>query len=121
MKANVSGNYSVRTAWPYELTNGKSTICYSHYSNIVEIFIPYLDKGLRVYPNPTGIFTIETIGDNPNAEISLFTLNWQKVYTSYLNDLKAKRTLDFRHLVKGIYIFRLMRGYYEALSKIIIK
>ena len=123
LKANLSGNYSVRIAWPYELTNGKSTICYSPYSNVVEIFIPYLDKGLRVYPNPnpTGIFTIETIGDNPNAEISLFTLNGQKVYTSYLNDLKEKRTLDFRHLEKGVYVFRLVSGSYEASSRIIIK
>lgn len=123
LKANASGKYSTRTAWPYSLTNGKSLICYSPYSNAVEVFIPYLDKGLRVYPNPnpTGIFTIETIGDNPNTEVALFTLTGKKVYTGFLNDLKEKRTLDFRHLEKGVYIIRLISGSYEASSRIIIK
>ena len=123
LKANASGKYSTRTAWPYSLTNGKSLICYSPYSNALEVFIPYLDKGLRVYPNPnpTGVFTIETIGDNPNAEVALFTLTGQKVYTGFLNDLKEKRNLDFRHLEKGVYIIRLISGSYEASSRIIIK
>ena len=123
LKANMSGNYSSRTAWPYPLTNGKSLVCYSPYSNAVEVFIPYLDKGLRVYPNPnpTGIFNIETIGDNPNTEVALFTLTGQKVYSSFLNDLKEKRTLDFRHLEKGTYIIRCISGFYEASSRIIIK
>jgi hypothetical protein len=123
LKANVSGNYSVRTAWPYTLESGKSLICYSPFSYSVEVFIPYLDKGFRVYPNPnpTGVFTIETIGDNPNAEVALFTLTGEKVYTGFLNDLKEKRTLDFRYLEKGIYIIRLVSGSYEASSRVIIK
>jgi hypothetical protein len=123
LKANVSGNYSVRTAWPYSIANDKSLICYSPFSSTVELFIPYLDKGFRVYPNPnpTGVFTIETIGDNPNAQIALFTLTGEKVYTGFLNDLKEKRILDFSYLEKGIYIIRLVSGSYEASSRVIIK
>lgn len=123
LKANETGNYSVRTAWQYALANNKSLICYSAYSSPLNLFIPYLDKGFRTYPNPnpTGLFTVETIGDNPNAEISVFTLIGQKVYSNIFNDLKEKRTLDLRHLEKGIYMIRVVSGSYEASSRVIIK
>lgn len=123
LKANSSGNYSVRTALKYLLPNSKELVCYSAYSNAVTLFIPYLDKGFRVYPNPnpTGIFTVETIGDNLNAEVAVFTLTGQKVYSGSFSDLKEKRTLDLRQLEKGVYIIRLVSGSYEASSRVIIK
>lgn len=123
LKASSSGNYSVRTAMKYALANNKELVCYSPFSNPVNLFIPYLDKGFRAYPNPnpTGLFTLETIGDNPNAEISVFTLTGQKVYSGTMSDFKEKRPLDLRQLEKGIYIIRLISGSYEASSRVIIK
>ncbi|WP_064196890.1 MULTISPECIES: sialate O-acetylesterase [Emticicia] len=123
LKANTSGNYSVRTIVKYPLPDNKNLTCFSTYSNNINVFVPYLDKGLRVYPNPNpnGIITLETIDDNPNAIISVFNIIGEKVYTSYLSDLKEKRTLDLRQLEKGEYILRLHSGNYEASSRIIIK
>lgn len=123
LKANVSGNYSVRTALKYNLTNSKELVCYSLYSNAVEVFIPYLDKGFRVYPNPntTGVFTLETIADNPNAQISVFTITGKQVFTGSFIDFKEKRILDLRQLEKGSYIIRVVSGSYEASSRVIIK
>lgn len=123
LKANVSGNYSVRTAVRYQLENKRELICYSTYSNPVNLFIPYLDKGLRVYPNPNpvGLFTIETIGENPNAQLTVFTLTGQQVYSGLYSDFKEKRALDLRELEKGTYIIRLVSGTYEVSSRIIIQ
>ncbi len=123
LKVNTSGMYAVRATWKYTLTNNRDLLCSSPYSNTVELFIPYLDKGFRVYPNPnpTGIFTVETIGDNLNAEVAVFTLTGHKVYSGSFSDLKEKRTLDLRQLEKGIYVIRLISGSYEASSRIILK
>ncbi|GGD59868.1 hypothetical protein GCM10011514_24800 [Emticicia aquatilis] len=123
LKANASGMYSVRAVWKYLLSNNKELLCYSPYSSAVEVFIPYLDNGFRIYPNPnpTGIFTVETIGDSPNAEVAVFTLTGQKVYSGSFSDLKEKRTLDLRQLEKGVYIIRLVSGSYEASSRVILK
>ncbi len=122
-KAKTSGKFTVRTVWKYSLPNNKELICYSPYSKEADLFIPYLDKGFRAYPNPnpTGLFTLETIGDNPNAEISVFSLTGQKVYSGTIIDLKEKRPLDLRQLEKGVYIIRLISGSYEASSRVIIK
>lgn len=123
LKTNVSGNYSVRTALKYNLSNNKELICYSPYSSAVEVFIPYLDKGFRTYPNPnpTGIFTLETLADNPNAQITVFTTTGKQVFTGSFIDFKEKRILDLRQLEKGSYIIRVVSGSYEASSRVIIK
>lgn len=123
LKANVSGSYSVRTAVKHILPNNKELVCYSPYSNSVEVFIPYLDKGFRAYPNPnlTGIFTLETIADNPNAQVSVFTILGKQVFGESFIDFKEKRTLDLRQLEKGSYIIRVVSGSYEASSRVIIK
>lgn len=123
LKANVSGNYSVRTAIKYTLPNNKELVCYSPYSSAVEVFVPYLDKGFRTYPNPnmTGIFTLETISDNPNAQVSVFTIDGKQVFTGSFVDFKEKRILDLRQLEKGTYIIRVVSGSYEASSRVILK
>ncbi len=122
-KAAVSAKYSARTVLKYTLPNNNSLLCYSPYSKIVELFIPYLDKGLRIYPNPNpnGIFTVETLADNPNANITVFTLAGKIIFTGQIADLKEKRTLDLQVLEAGSYIIRLTSGDYEATTRVVIK
>ena len=122
-KAAVSAKYAARTVLKYTLPNNSTLLCYSPYSKIVELFIPYLDKGLRIYPNPNpnGVFTVETLADNPNANITVFTLSGKIVFTGQIADLKEKRVLDLRVLEAGSYIIRLSSGAYEATTRIVIK
>lgn len=123
LKANSSANYSVRTAIKYSLQGSKELFCYSPYSNPLDFFIPYRDKGLRVYPNPnpTGIFTIETLNDNPNAVVTVFNLLGQQLFATVISDLKEKRKLDLSTLGEGEFIIRLTSGTFSETSTIIIR
>jgi hypothetical protein len=123
LKTTSSANYSVRTVLKYSLPNNKELFCYSLFSNPLNFFVPYRDKGLRVYPNPnpTGIFTIETLGDNPNAIVTVFNLTGQQVFTGTISDLKEKRILDLSALGEGEFIIRLTSGTFTETSLINIR
>ncbi|CAH0995592.1 hypothetical protein EMA8858_01715 [Emticicia aquatica] len=122
-KASESGNFSVRTVLKYSVPNNKELICYSPFSNITNLFIPYLDKGLRVYPNPntSGIFTIETIKDNPESIVSVYTLAGKVLFTGKITDFKEKRIVDLRMLESGTYIIRVSSGSFSESARVNLK
>ncbi len=122
LKVTSSGDYQAREVIKYQLPNNKELFCYSAYSNAVNLFIPYLDKGLRVYPNPnkTGIFTVETIADVSNASIFVSTINGRLVFSGSISDLKQKRLLDLSLLESGIYIVKLTSSIYNSSTTVII-
>ncbi|MBA4849694.1 T9SS type A sorting domain-containing protein [Emticicia sp. BO119] len=123
VKVRQQGNFAVRTALKYSNTNNSSLVCYSPFSQVLSFLIPIGDNGLRVYPNPnpTGLFTIETFGDNPNSKIDVFTLSGLNVFTGSISELKEKRELNLRMLEPGVYIIRLTSGDFKATQKLLIK
>ena len=123
LKIPRAGNYAVRSAIKYNQTNNGSLVCYSPFSQIINFLIPEGDNGLRVYPNPnpTGLFTIETFADNPNAQINIYNTLGAVVYTGTIAELKEKRTLDLRFFEPGIYIIRVSSGNFTATTKLFIK
>lgn len=123
LKANSSGDYQAREVVKYQLSDNKELFCYSPYSNVINLFIPYLDKGFRVYPNPntSGVFQIETIADVTNALINVFTEDGKLLYWNTISDLKQKRTLDLSQLESGSYIVRLTSSTYNSSASVIIR
>ncbi|RFS14465.1 T9SS type A sorting domain-containing protein [Emticicia sp. C21] len=123
LKVSRQGNFAVRTALRYNNTNNGSLVCYSPFSQVLNFLIPAGDNGLRVYPNPnpTGEFTIETFGDNPNARIDVYSLSGLNVYTGAIAELKQKRELNLKTLEPGVYIIRLTSGDFKATQKLFIK
>lgn len=123
LKIQRSGNYQVRAALKYEQTNNGVLICYSPFSSMLNFLIPDNDNGLRVYPNPnpTGIFTIETLADNPGAQITVYNISGSKVFSGTIAELKEKRELDLRALENGVYIIQLISGDFKATKTIFIK
>lgn len=123
LKATSSANYAVRSVLKYSLLNNKELFCYSAYSSPLNFFIPYRDKGLRVYPNPNpnGVFTIETLNDNPNAIVTVFNLTGQQLFTTTISDLKEKRKLDLSTLGEGEFIIRVTSGTFNETSLINIR
>lgn len=123
LKVSRPGNFAVRTTLKYNNTNSSSLVCYSPFSQVLDFLIPAGDNGLRVYPNPnpTGVFTIETFGDNPGARIDVYSLGGLSVYTGTIAELKQKRELNLKTLEPGVYIIRLTSGDFKATQKLFIK
>jgi hypothetical protein len=123
LKIIREGNYAVRTTLKYNNTNNGILVCYSPFTPVLNFLIPEGDNGLRVYPNPnpTGLFTIETYADNPNARIDIFTLAGLSVFTGTIAEFKVKRELNLQMLEPGVYILRLTSGQFKATQKLFIK
>ena len=123
IKATATGIYSVRAAIKYALPNNGTLFCYSPFSNNIDFTIPANDNGMRVYPNPnpTGIFYIETINENPNAKINIYSIAGKQILSLNISDLKEKRILDLRSLERGTYIIRLISGEFTATTTLIVK
>jgi hypothetical protein len=123
IKTILSGNYAVRTVLRYTLSNNESLVCYSPFSDNMNFTIPINDKGMRVYPNPnpTGLFYLETINENVNAKIYIYSLSGQEILTFNISDLKEKRLLDLSMLDRGTYIIRLISNEFAATTTLIVK
>ncbi|WP_435355763.1 T9SS type A sorting domain-containing protein [Emticicia sp. SJ17W-69] len=123
IKATSTGSYTVRTVLKHSISNNGTLLCYSPYSTNVNFTISEGDNGMKLYPNPnpTGIFYIETINENPDAKIYVYTLSGKRVLSLTMSDIKEKRVLDLRSLESGNYIIRLISNEFTASQKIIVK
>ena len=123
IKAVSSGIYSVRTVLKHSITNNGTLVCYSPYSANINFLIPDNDNGMRIYPNPnpTGLFYLESINDNTNATIIIYSLSGKKVLSMNIDNLKEKRLLDLRSLESGNYIIRLISSEFTATATLIVK
>ncbi len=122
LKIDNSGGYSVRSALKHTLSDGKILACYSALSDVQLISVPE-SRGVRIYPNPTtnGVLTIETIDDNPNTLLSIYTLGGKLVTVRSFTDFKEKKRLDLGNFESGTYIFHLTSGSFDESIKIMIK
>jgi hypothetical protein len=78
---------------------------------------------MRLYPNPnpTGLFYLESLNENKNATIYIYTLSGKQVLSMNISDLKEKRLLDLRSLESGNYIIRLISNEFSATATLIVK
>ncbi|GAB2550609.1 T9SS type A sorting domain-containing protein [Spirosoma aerophilum] len=122
VKVIVSANYSARTKTTYPLANGTSLTCYSDFSVPKAFTFDRSNGGLSIYPNPSasGIVTIETIEDLQNADISLFTLTGQQLFTTKVPSLNERKAIDVSGLAQGVYLIRVRSAGFDISRRVII-
>ena len=108
VKVVVSSNYSARTQTTYTLPNSSTLTCYSDFSVPKAFTFDRSNGGLSVYPNPatTGSVTIETIEDLKNADVSIFSLSGQELFSTQVPALDERKAIDVSGLAQGIYLIR---------------
>ncbi len=122
VKVIVSANYSARTRTTYTLANAPNLTCYSDYSLPKAFTFDRSNGGLSVYPNPstTGSVTIETIEDLTNANVGIFSLNGQQIFSSQIPLLNERKAIDLSGLSQGVYLIRVRSAGFDISRRVII-
>ena len=122
VKVIVSANYSARTRTTYALANGSNLTCYSDYSAPKAFVFDRSNGGLSIYPNPTatGSVTIETIEDLKNADVDVFSLNGQRLFSSQVPLLNERKAIDLSGLVQGVYLIRVRSAGFDVSRRVVI-
>lgn len=122
IKVVVSANYSARTKTTFALANGNSLTCYSTFSTPKPFTFDRSNGGLVIYPNPSvdGTVAIETLEDLKNADIDVFTLTGQKLYSSQIPLLDQRKVLDLSGLAQGVYLIRVHSNGFDLSKRVII-
>ncbi|GAB4015409.1 T9SS type A sorting domain-containing protein [Spirosoma koreense] len=121
VKVIVSANYSARARSTFTLNNNSLT-CYSDYSTPKGFTFDQSNGGLSVYPNPSsdGRITLETIEDLSNAEVSVFSLSGQLLFTSQISSFNERKAIDLTGLSQGVYLVRVKSAGYDVSRRFII-
>lgn len=121
IKAVVSANYSARTKTTFTLDNNGIT-CYSDYSAPQPFVFDLSNKGLSVYPNPAtgGSISIETVEDLKNAEVDIFSLTGQKLFSSQVPLLNERKVIDITGLSQGVYLVRVRSAGFDVSKRVIV-
>ena len=122
IKVVVSATYSARTKTTYSIANGNSITCYSEYSTPKAFTFDRSNDGLSIYPNPsaTGAIAIETVEDLKDADIDIFTLTGQHVFSNQVPMLNARQLIDLTGLSQGVYLVRVHSAGFDVSKRIII-
>ncbi len=122
VKVVVSANYSARTKTTYVLSTGSNLTCYSEYSVPKAFAFDRSNGGLSIYPNPsaTGSVTIETIEDLQNADVDVFSLSGQRLFSSQVPLLNERKAIDVSGLAQGVYLIRVRSASFDISRRIII-
>jgi len=76
---------------------------------------------LGVYPNPTtGLISISVNGLNANADLNIYTLEGQVVYTEKVNGNSVIKC-DLSNLPKGVYVVRMNNEMTNLITKLVIQ
>lgn len=123
VKVTTNGAYSVRSQTEYSLITGNRITCYSPYSSRYDFTSDQNNGGLSVYPNPSrsGVITLETIEDLQNAEVNVYTLNGQLLYTTVVPVFNERKSVDLTGLNQGEYILRVRTGSYDTARRVLLK
>ncbi|WP_332369682.1 T9SS type A sorting domain-containing protein [Spirosoma telluris] len=75
-----------------------------------------------MYPNPstTGTITIETIENLKNADVDIFSLSGQKLFSTQVPILDERKSIDLSGLAQGIYLVRVRSAGFDVSRRIII-
>ena len=122
IKAVVSANYSARTKTTFTLSNGNELTCFSDYSVPKGFTFDRSGGGLVVYPNPSsdGSINIETLEDLKNADVNVFTLSGQMLYSTQVPLFDVRQSLNLTGLSQGIYLVRVRSAGFDVSKRVII-
>ncbi|WP_266362853.1 sialate O-acetylesterase [Tellurirhabdus rosea] len=122
IKALQPGQYSARTKKVYTLGSSNLT-CYSNFSAPLDYQLPAGNKGLTVYPNPSpsGRVAVETRENLTNAEVSVYTLFGQHVFSKKFEKFDARQFVDLSVLLPGQYIIQVRGAGFNQSSRIMVK
>ncbi|SOD88155.1 T9SS type A sorting domain-containing protein [Spirosoma fluviale] len=121
-KVIVSANYSARARTTFTLNNGSALTCFSEFSTPKAFAFDRSNGGLSIYPNPssTGSITIETIEDLANANVDVFSLSGQKLFSSQVPSFNERKAIDLTGLGQGVYLVRVRSAGFDVSRRIII-
>ena len=122
IKAIVSANYSARTKTTFTLPTGNELTCFSEYSVPKRFSFDRSSGGLVIYPNPSndGSINIETLEDLKNADVDVFTLTGQKLYSSQVPLFDVRQSLNLTGLSQGIYLVRVRSAGFDVSKRVVI-
>lgn len=124
IKVTTSAAYRARVQVPFSLIGGGNTLtCYSPYSIPFNFVSDQNNGGLSVYPNPspTGAVTLETIEDLQNAQVEVYNLNGQLLYSALVPIFNERKLVDLTKLNQGEYILRVKTANFDTSRRILIK
>ncbi|MFD2573378.1 T9SS type A sorting domain-containing protein [Spirosoma soli] len=122
VKVIVTSTYSARTKTTFTVNNANSLTCYSDFSSPKAFTFDQSNGGLSVYPNPSrdGAVTIETIENFNNADVDVFSLGGQQLFSTKIPELNERKTVDLSGLAQGVYIIRVRSAGFDISRRIII-
>lgn len=122
VKVVVSANYSVQAKTTFSLNNGSALTCYSGYSLPKPFTFDQSNGGLSIYPNPSadGRVTIETIENLQNADVNVFSLSGQLLFSSQVASFNERKALDLSGLSQGVYLIRVKSAGFDISRRIVI-
>ncbi|MBC8151841.1 MAG: T9SS type A sorting domain-containing protein [Bacteroidetes bacterium] len=124
IKVTTSGLYGARAQGQFSLISGGNPLtCYSPYSAPFDFVSNLNDGGLSIYPNPspTGAITLETIEDLQNAQVDVYTLNGQLLYSALVPIFNERKLVDLTNLNQGEYILRVKTADFETSRRVLLK
>ena len=122
IKVVVSANYSARAKTTFTLNNNANLTCYSEYSSPKPFTFDQSSGGVSIYPNPStdGKVTIETLEDIQNADVDVFSLSGQLVFSSQGISFSERKAVDLSGLSQGVYLVRVRSAGFDISRRIII-
>ena len=122
VKVVVTANYVARAKSTYSINGGNSLTCYSEYSTPKAFTFDQSTGGLSVYPNPSsdGVVVLETIENLTDANIGVFTLTGQQLFTQQVPLLDERKSVNLSGLAQGVYIIRVRSSGFNVSRRIII-
>lgn len=122
VKVVVSADYSARAKTTFTLNNGNNLTCFSDYSPPKAFAFDQSNGGLSVYPNPSssGIVSVETIENLVDADLDVFSLVGQRLFSAKIPSLDERKAIDLSGLSQGVYIIRVKSAGFDVSRRIII-
>ncbi|WP_420149202.1 T9SS type A sorting domain-containing protein [Spirosoma sp.] len=122
VKVVVSANYSARAKTTFTLSNSPSLTCYSDYSTPRAFTFDQSNGGVSIYPNPSsdGRVTIETLEDLQNANVDVFSLTGQLLFSSQGISFSERKAFDLSGLSPGVYLVRVRSAGFDISRRVII-
>lgn len=121
VKVIVSSTYSARTKTTFAFS-GSNLTCYSDYSAPKSFAFDQSNGGLSVYPNPSpdGRVSLETIENLADADVDVFTLTGQRLFSAKVPSFDERKAVDLSGLAQGVYILRVRSAGYDVSRRVII-
>ncbi|GAA4411766.1 hypothetical protein GCM10023187_38040 [Nibrella viscosa] len=118
IKATQAGSYSARSYIVYS----SDLTCYSTRSAPFQ-FVPDLtNQGLSIYPNPspTKEIIIETFEDLKNAQITVYTLLGQEIFSAPIETFNERKRVDLMALPTGTFIIQVRSASFNVAKRVIL-